>query len=177
VRGFLVDGMLGRLARWMRLLGLDADFRPGLPDDELIELAVTADRTLVTRDRRLAGRRAVRDRVILIAAERWPDQVAELLAGQPELGPIRPLTRCLRCNEPLVAVDAAEVVSAVPPYVSAHHREFRRCPSCGRIYWPGTHRDRMREMLRRLGLDPGPPPEAGSGETPPAPAPHREGNS
>jgi uncharacterized protein with PIN domain len=177
VRGFLVDGMLGRLARWMRLLGLDAEFRPGLPDDELIELAVAADRILVTRDRRLAGRRAVRDRVILIAAERWPDQVAELLAGQPELGPIRPLTRCLRCNEPLVAVDAAEVVSAVPPYVSAHHREFRRCPSCSRIYWPGTHRDRMREMLRRLGLDPGPPPEAGSGETPPAPAPHREGNS
>ncbi|HPB28349.1 MAG TPA: Mut7-C RNAse domain-containing protein [Acidobacteriota bacterium] len=177
MRGFLVDGMLGRLARWMRLLGLDAEFRPGLPDDELIELAVAADRILVTRDRRLAGRRAVRDRVILIAAERWPDQVAELLAGQPELGPIRPLTRCLRCNEPLVAVDAAEVVSAVPPYVSAHHREFRRCPSCGRIYWPGTHRDRMREMLRRLGLDPDPPPEAGSGETPPAPAPHREGNS
>jgi len=161
VRGFLVDGMLGRLARWMRLLGLDADFRPGLPDDELIEIAVAADRILVTRDRRLAGRRAVRDRVILIAAERWPDQVAELLAGQPELGPIRPLTRCLRCNEPLVAVDAAVAAPAVPPYVLAHHREFRRCPSCGRIYWPGTHRERMREMLRRLGLDPGPPSDGG----------------
>jgi len=174
VRSFLVDGMLGRLARWMRLLGLDAEFRPGLPDDELIELAVAADRILVTRDRRLAGRRAVRDRVILIAAERWPDQVAELLAGRPELGPIRPLTRCLRCNEPLVTVDAAEVAPSVPPYVLAHHREFCRCPSCNRIYWPGTHRERMCEMLRRLGLDPGPPPAAGSRKPPCPSAPHRE---
>ncbi len=145
----------------MRFLGLDADFRPSL-DDENSSRSCGGRRPDPGDPRPAAGgAAAVRDRVILIAAERWPDQVAELLAGQPELGPIRPHP-LLCCNEPLVAVDAAVVAPAVPPL------------PCWRITGKALplpvvrpdllarhHRERMREMLRCLGLDPGPPSDGG----------------
>lgn len=157
---FLVDGMLGRLARWMRLLGLDTAWPGQAADPALVARAVAEDRVLLTRDRRLALRRALRGRVVVIRSEHWREQLAQLLTELPLAAEIRPLCRCSVCNTPLVQARLEELVAPPPPYVVLTQPAFDRCPDCGRVYWPGTHRARIAAELDRLGirLDPPDPP-------------------
>jgi uncharacterized protein len=165
VAKFLADGMLGKLARWLRALGVDCDFCNGAPDGELVRRALAEDRILLTRDRRLAQRRLLRDRVVLVTRDRWPEQLTEVRRAFDFSAEIRPLSRCLECNTPLAAAAPADVADRVPPYVLKTQRQFTRCPGCGRIYWAGTHRDRIQailDRLRRHGLElPGDPPGEG----------------
>lgn len=159
---FLADGMLGKLARWLRALGVDCAFCNGAPDDELVRRARQEDRVLLTRDRRLAERRLLRGRVVLVAGDDWPDQLAEVRRAFDFSAEIRPLSRCLECNTPLEAAAPAEVADLVPPYVLKTQRQFLRCAGCGRVYWAGTHRGRIQATLDRLRLhgleSPGDPP-------------------
>ena len=162
---FLADGMLGKLARWLRALGVDCAFCNGAPDDALVRRALAEDRVLLTRDRRLAERRLLRNRVVLVTRDGWPEQLAEVRRVFDFSAEIRPLSRCLECNTPLVAAAPADVADLVPPYVLKTQRQFLRCGGCGRIYWAGTHRSRIQATLDRLrlhGLDwPGEPPGEG----------------
>lgn len=162
---FLADGMLGKLARWLRALGVDCAFCNGAPDDALVRRALAEDRVLLTRDRRLAERRLLRNRVVLVTRDGWPEQLAEVRRVFDFSAEIRPLSRCLECNTPLAAAAPADVADLVPPYVLKTQRQFLRCGGCGRIYWAGTHRSRIQATLDRLrlhGLDwPGEPPGEG----------------
>ncbi len=149
---FLADGMLGKLARWMRALGVDCAFCNGAADDELVRRAVAEDRVLLTRDRRLAERRLLRGRVVLVSRDRWPEQLAEVRQAFDFSAEIQPLSRCLECNIRLEAAAAADVAPLVPPYVAKTQRQFTRCAGCGRIYWAGTHQGRIQATLARLQL-------------------------
>ncbi len=139
--------MLGQLARWLRLLGYDTIYSTRLDDPELARLSQAEGRILLTRDTELARRRRVR--AILIHSDQPAEQMAQLVH---ELGlyPVAALSRCLVCNAPLSMVELAVVRDRVPPYVYATQRRFSCCPSCDRIYWAGTHWQRMQETLRRL---------------------------
>lgn len=130
----LVDAMLGSLARRLRWLGYDAEYRRDLPDEEMIRIAQAEDRLLVTRDRALAGRRGVR--ALLIHGLQVEDQVAEVVEA---LGPSLHPPRCTVCNGELVAITVEEARPLVPPYVAETQQTFMRCQRCGRVYWPGTH--------------------------------------
>jgi uncharacterized protein with PIN domain len=152
VAKFLADGMLGKLARWMRALGLDCAFCNGAADDELVRRAQSEDRVLLTRDRRLAERRLLRNRVVLVAQDDWRDQLAEVRQAFDFSAEIRPLSRCLECNTLLESAAASEVAPLVPAYVAKTQRQFRRCAGCGRIYWAGTHQGRIQATLDRLRL-------------------------
>ena len=140
----LADGMLGKLAKWLRLLGYDTAYDNAATDPELARRARAEGRVLLTRDRELAGRRGLR--TLLIQSEILEEQVREVQDG---LGPPPDpaLSRCAVCNAVLEAVDPGEIADRVPPYVLRTQSEFRRCPGCGRVYWPGTHVD---EMLERM---------------------------
>jgi uncharacterized protein with PIN domain len=143
----VADAMLGRLATWLRALGLDVAHDPRLDDSAIVELAAAEGRTLLTRDRRLVQRRRARP-YLLIEAERVEEQVVEVLdrlALRPD--PAARFARCLRCNEPLREVAAAAARARVPPYVAATQQRFRECPRCRRIYWRATHVARMAERL------------------------------
>lgn len=154
----LADAMLGGLARWLRVLGLDAAYDPELGDAALVDRALGEGRVILTRDRRLVRRRRARNH-LLIRSEVVDEQVGQVLA---ELGiepdPAGLFSRCLRCNEPLVEVPAAEAAGEVPPFVARTQERFRRCPACGRIYWRATHVRRMRQRLERMGIRPAPSP-------------------
>jgi uncharacterized protein len=146
------DAMLGALARWLRALGLDVAYDPALDDPELVARAVAEGRTLLTRDRRLVQRRLARDH-LLIGSGRVAEQLRQVLDAfgvQPD--PAFFFSRCLRCNLPLAPLAAAAARSRVPPYVARTQQEFRICPGCGRIYWRGTHVDRMRRWLAATGV-------------------------
>jgi uncharacterized protein len=144
------DAMLGALARWLRALDLDVTYDPSLDDPELVELAVAEGRTILTRDRRLTERRRARNHILIQSDDvaEQVRQVLEALGVSPDPG--RLLARCLRCNQPLAEIDPEEARAKVPPWVARTQQEFRVCPECGRIYWPGTHASRMRERLEEM---------------------------
>lgn len=140
----LADGMLGRLARWLRILGYDTAFEPGADDWALLRRARTEDRLLLTRDRQLAARRGVS--ALLIDSQELTAQVRQVIAAVGPL-PGRAFTRCSVCNERLISLSCQEARRRVPPHVYRTRQEFRLCPMCNRVYWRGTHWDRMKETL------------------------------
>jgi hypothetical protein len=131
----IVDAMLGKLAKWLRLAGYDAAYWRDGSDNELIAHARAENRLIVTRDHQLAGRRRVW--ALLIAAEALDEQITEarsVLGGTPQ-----PFSRCPECNGVLDDLPRDAARDLVPPYVWHTQTEFRRCPDCERIYWKGTH--------------------------------------
>jgi len=144
---FAVDCMLGSLAKWLLILGNDTLYLRKVEDSVLVARARAEDRILVTRDRRLTERRLARP-FLLIGAERVIDQLREVVAAfDLRLDEDRLLSRCLRCNAPTLPIGSEAVRQEVPAYVLETQTRFRRCPSCSRVYWGGTHRDRMRQLL------------------------------
>jgi uncharacterized protein with PIN domain len=141
---FIVDGMLGRLAKWLRILGYDTAFSPNLDDDQLVRLARAEGRLLLTRDRGLARRRGLQ--CLLIESHHLEEQLDQIFAELALTGE-HPFSRCPVCNTPLQKVEKPELEGRVPPHIFRTHKDFSLCPNCDKIYWPGTHWTRMREKL------------------------------
>lgn len=146
---FIADAMLGSLARWMRVLGCDVEYSPTLDDAGVVESGVSGDRIILTRDTGLIKRRKARGRCFFIESDHIADQLRQV-AERFSLPVRTALIRCLRCNTPLESAARADVAGKVPRYVLETQDEFASCPSCGRVYWPGTHRQRMEEDLARM---------------------------
>jgi hypothetical protein len=147
---FVVDAMLGRLARWLRLLGYDALYDPAADDRELARCAAASGRVLLTRDRGLLARRLV-TRGLLVEDEHLAGQLRQVAAAfSLSLDPARCFTRCLACNSETREVPREEVGGRVPPYVQRTHERFRACPGCDRVYWAGSHRELALRQLARL---------------------------
>jgi uncharacterized protein with PIN domain len=140
----LADGMLGKLARWLRLMGYDTAYDNAAGDPELARRARSEGRVLLTRDRELAGRRGLH--TLLIRSDTLKEQLQEVreALGPP---PCPALSRCTVCNEALESVSPQEIADLVPAYVLRTQTVFRRCPGCGRVYWPGSHVEAMHEYL------------------------------
>ena len=143
---FVVDGMLGSLARWLRILGYDADYANRRDDAELVRIARAEQRVLLTRDRELAAHRGVQ--TLLIASQSLDEQLAQVTAAFPPPSGASP-GYCPVCNTPLVQTTRQQVAGQVPAYVLQHHQHFQRCPGCERIYWPGSHWKNMQARLQR----------------------------
>src|SRR5215208_417838 len=141
--------MLGRLARWLRVLGYDTAYDPTLSDPNLVRLANADERLLLTRDRQLL--RELRPARALEVRDDDPlDQLRAVVDVLGLVAPAELFTRCLVCNTELSAPLRAEDVAELVPEKSRDlPGPFRRCPSCGRVYWLGSHARRMRETLER----------------------------
>jgi hypothetical protein len=136
---FVLDGHLGRLARLLRLLGFDAAWRPDAPDAELAARASAEGRILLSRDRGLLRRRAVRCGC-LVRSQAPREQLAQVVRRYGLAGTIAPFRRCPACNALLeVPVPAA----GMPPR--------GRCPGCGRAYWRGSHWPALRRLAEEAG--------------------------
>jgi uncharacterized protein len=146
--------MLGRLARWLRILGHDVAYFRRIEDAELVELARKEGRILLTRDTRLVRRRAARE-ALLIESPYLEQQLRQMVRWNgPALLARGLCRRCLVCNEATRAVDPAAIQGRVPPYVFKTQGRFRECPSCRRVYWSATHvHDMLRRLRRSLGRD------------------------
>lgn len=147
--GFAVDAMLGRLARWLRALGFDTVYQPGIDDHDLVAIANKEDRILLTRDRHLITHLRPR-RGLLLTSGKPLEQLGEV-SGQYGIEPTADLfNRCLICNSRLRPATPAEVDSRVPQDSRLMPGPFLVCPGCDRIYWPGSHVRRMRRALAEL---------------------------
>lgn len=145
--GFLIDGMLGRLAKWLRAAGHDAVYAPPFDDLALVERARQENRVILTRDRELAKRRGVRS--LLIETQDLDEQLRQVLRLFPSPG--EGITRCLVCNVLLEEVPLSAVQDFVPPHVRMNQDRFWVCPSCRRVFWQGSHWQHIQERLRNCG--------------------------
>lgn len=147
---FIVDHNVGKLAKWLRLMGYDARFFRGESDAELVAIALNEGRIILTRDTRIMQRRLVTKgklKALLIASDQPQRQIRQLINSLNLNYHFNPFSLCLECSQPLVERKKAELEELVPPYVFKTQEQFRQCPSCQRIYWRGTH---WRAMTRRL---------------------------
>jgi uncharacterized protein with PIN domain len=150
---FAAEKTLGRLTKWLRLLGFDTRYEPEFAGKKFIE-TLEKYRVLLTRTRRIQNQFASR-RLIFIESDHLMPQLNQIFR---ELGlkasQTRPFSRCLQCNTSIVIVEKASVLGRVPDYIFEIHDRFQKCPECDRIYWPGSHTRRSLETIRQLlGLD------------------------
>ena len=149
---FIVDVNVGRLAKWLRVMGYDTLFPLEGGDNQLVRIALQEGRILVTRDAGIALRRAVRlgqMQVVHILDHDLRSQLRQLVR-KLQLDLNQEFSRCVRCNEPLNPLPKDKVAERVPPYVLASQSTFVECPQCLRLYWRGTHWANMMSELCRV---------------------------
>jgi len=146
---FVLDVHLGRLTAYLRMAGFDVSWRNDRGDEELARISRSEGRILLTRDRDLLKRSAVTHGYWMRQTQPRR-QLIEVLHRFDLLRSISAFTRCLRCNELLRAVEKSQVESKLPPRVREQQIGFKMCPSCNRIYWKGSHHERMNELISEL---------------------------
>ena len=145
---FVLDVHLGRLAAYLRMLGFDAWYDNAASDPDLAGISSGEQRILLTRDRGLLKRAAV-TRGYWVRYTGGRRQTAEIVERFDLARSFRPFTRCMACNALLETAASGEVRPLLPPRAAAHD-EFRRCPECGRVYWKGSHYQRMQRWIEEL---------------------------
>jgi len=150
---FIVDANVGRLARWLRIMGYDALFINDIDDRQLVAIGLKERRVVLTRDTQIMQRRVVNNgrlEALLIRGDDTRDQLRQVVKAVNLDCEERQFTRCLECNQPLTRRRKEEVKDLVPPYVFQTQSRFVECPSCHRVYWRGTHWQRMKSELETL---------------------------
>ena len=146
---FIADGMLGKPARWLRLLGYDTVFRPERSKEELCLLAACENRVFLTRDRNFTKRNWP-FQTFYIASENPKEQLKQVINDfQLDFISYRFLL-CSICNVPVEHVEKEKIIENVPSGVLERENVFWKCPSCGRVYWKGGHWKRIEEWLNKL---------------------------
>ena len=148
---FILDVHLGKLARWLRLLGFDTLYRNDYDDPEIVEIAAAEGRTILTRDGGIIKRRAA-TRGYLVQSTDPQGQLREILNYYQLREQIQPFHRCLVCNGLLEMVDKATILDQLEPKTIRYYDTFFQCAECGKIYWRGTHYERMQSFLTDLGI-------------------------
>ena len=146
---FILDVHLGKLARRLRLLGFDTAYRNDFSDAEIARRATAEERIVLTRDRGLLKRKTVRHGCLLISGD-LQQQLEVLQNRYGVLDRVDPLVRCPACNGPLRVVDKTDIADQLQPKTMRHFHDFRRCSECGKIYWRGSHAEKILAWLRQI---------------------------
>ena len=147
---FIADDMLGKLAKWMRIMGCDVEYFRSITDKELAERAYASGRIILTRDTLLIRRRKVKDNHFFVIGDSYKDQIRQVVKHFPIDPYAQILTRCTICNASLTKIDREHIKGKVPEYVFTTQDSFETCPSCGRIYWSATHKERMLKQIEEI---------------------------
>lgn len=150
---FVVDHNVGKLAKWLRMMGYNAILFKEEDDGSMVRTALVQDRVLLTKDSQLMKRRVVtsgRVKAVFLDTDDPSEQLRKVIRALRLDCRFKPFSICLECNHPLVEKAKEEVRGRVPPYVFRTQEQFMECPSCHRIYWRGTHWQAMNRVLQRL---------------------------
>jgi hypothetical protein len=146
---FIADAMLGRLARWLRIIGYDTVYLKHTSDTVIVAQAIRENRIILTRDRHFERMKAAKNHLI-ISSTRLADQFQEVVTAF-HLNPSQYIfTRCTECNTPLVSVEKNEIIDKIPFYVAKTQEKFSRCPTCTRFYWAGTHLSMIKKKINAM---------------------------
>jgi len=150
---FIADSNVGKLARWLRMIGYDTLLFTERDDSKLIKIALKESRVILTKDTQIIKRRLVTDGKLKAIFIKHDDPKAQLQQTVKTLKldyHFRPFSLCLECNQALIPRSKDEVQSLVPSYVFKTQKQYMECPSCYRIYWQGTHWQAMVKELENL---------------------------
>ena len=150
---FIVDNNVGKLAKWLRIMGYDTLFFDGSDDSHMVTLALAEGRVILTRDTEIMKRRVInsgRLKAVLIDSEEPERQMRQLVDTLDLKYRFRPFTLCLECNQPLIERHREEVKDRVPPHVYKTQNQYMECPACHRIYWRGTHWEAMTRKMEKF---------------------------
>ncbi len=150
---FFADNNVGRLAKWLRMMGYDTRFFSSGDDSSMIAIALAEDRVILTRDTQIMRRRVVTSgqlKAILIQGDEPEQQMRQVIDNLNLDCQFKPFTICLECNQPLVPRTREQVKDLVPPYVFQTQVQYVECPTCHRIYWRGTHWQAMAGKLNKF---------------------------
>jgi uncharacterized protein with PIN domain len=150
---FVLDGHLGRLAAYLRMLGFDTSYAVNAADPELARISAEENRVLLTRDVGLLKRSAV-TRGYYVRSTNPLRQLSEVVQRFDLLASVKAFTRCLQCNALLEPVEKDAVAHRLPPRTRELYDDFRICGACGKIYWKGSHHRRMLSWIHALGAGP-----------------------
>jgi len=147
----LLDEMLKRTASWCRVLGIDTRFITGKSDTWLLAYAKKERLVLVTRDTELFGRCLKQGvQCVFLKSDEREEQIAQIVRDAKEAMTFPERTRCPKCNGELALVEAASVKDEVPESVAGAQRKFWKCPSCGKVYWEGSHWKNITRVHERV---------------------------
>ena len=146
---FIADEMLGKLAKWLRTLGYDTVYYHDGADSGLVQRALEENRIILTRDTELTERKLARNCIFIKSENVW-EQFKQVIKELDLDTKSRLFTRCLICNAELTSVSKDSISDLVPPYTYKTRDVFYKCPSCGKIYWSGTHKDSMLELINNI---------------------------
>jgi len=161
---FIADSMLGRLARWLRLLGYDTLYYPEIEDRVLLKIARENNRILLTRDTRLIKVRELQQNTVesreksaervqtkyFLLNENNPFEQLKVVIKAFNLKDFSVMSRCVICNSPLKDISKEEVKNHVPEYVYQTSDAFKQCSNCGKPYWKGTHPEKFMKKLSEI---------------------------
>ena len=165
---FVADDHLGRLARFLRLLGLDTVYGPDWTDPELVRVSTSEERILLTRDVGLLKHGSVTHGYYVRAIDPR-EQVTEVVRRFHLARQLTPFTRCMTCNGELIPVAKDEIARRVPLETRRHVDDFQMCRSCGKVYWQGAHHSELRRIVAAARRADRTPTETVGREPPPAP--------
>ena len=148
---FIVDHNVGKLAKWLRMMGYDTLFFSGDSDSHMLTLAQKEGRVILTKDTQIMKRRLVTNgqiKALLISGDKPEIQMHQVISTFNLDPQFKPFSICLECNQPLQERGKPQVKDLVPPYVFQTQSQYMACPTCHRIYWRGTHWQAMTRKLK-----------------------------
>ena len=146
---FIVDCMLGKLAKWLKILGFDALYFSKIEDGDLMALAQKEGRVLLSRDNGLIGK-SCNIKTLFIESEDWNTQVEQVLNEFELWDDVSPYSRCIECNVELRDLPKKKARNLVTPFVFEQAESFALCPECGRVFWKGTHHKDMEFKIEEI---------------------------
>ncbi|CUT01784.1 Mut7-C RNAse domain-containing protein [Candidatus Chrysopegis kryptomonas] len=145
---FVADTMLGKLAKWLRLLGYDTIYEPNLPLKELLKF-LEEDRIFLTRSRRIVEENNIKN-FYIVKSERFKEQLSEVIKNLNLDTQTNLFSRCSICNTEIVEVPKSSIIDLIPEETAKSFDEFYQCPKCGKIYWNGSHTARILKTLNEI---------------------------
>lgn len=145
---FIADCHLGKLAKYLRLMGFDTLFFPHIEDKKLLSIANEENRIILTRDRRLSQRKNAP--VFFLEPTDTKAQLKTLIDYYKLKEHPAHFSRCIVCNTPLKVIDKDKIIDSLPEKVKKYFDYFEYCPTCDRIYWQGDHYRHMMEFLEQV---------------------------
>lgn len=146
---FFADVMVHRLVRWLRALGFDTAWEDAIPDAELVRRSFIERRNILTLDRRLPVEWRIGN-ILLLRNETPLQQLREIVSHFDIKRPPKLFTRCLICNSELRTADPQDIAAQVPEPIQRSEQNFRYCPTCRKVFWTGSHTDRMRAAIENI---------------------------
>lgn len=148
---FVADVHLGKLARYLRMIGLDVAYKNNFDDEEIVKISLNEKRVILTKDREILKRNEV-NRGYFVRSTKAEEQVQEILNHFNLKKEIKEFSRCIECNELLAPIKKELIVNQLPRKVAQSQNEFYQCPSCKKNFWKGTHYLKMLSFIRRMGI-------------------------